>query len=184
MMNSLQGQFLIATSQMPDPRFQEQVIYMCAHNEEGAMGLVINQPIPNVSMADILRSANIEVSDIKLPPVYMGGPVEMDSAFFLYSSEYETTHFLAVSETVRLSRDPDILHDIAGNRGPRKYIFLIGYAGWGPGQLESELGMNGWLALPAEDEVLFHTPDDQKWQLAAKRHGIDIELYGDVIGSA
>jgi putative transcriptional regulator len=183
-MNSLQGQFLIATSQMPDPRFQEQVVYMCAHNEEGAMGLVINQPIPNVSMADILRSANIAVPELELPAVYMGGPVEMDSAFFLYSSEYETTHFLAVSETVRLSRDPEILQDIANGRGPRKYIFLIGYAGWGPGQLENELGMNGWLALPAGDEVLFHTPDELKWQQAAKSHGIDIELFGDVIGSA
>jgi putative transcriptional regulator len=184
MMNSLQGQFLIATSQMPDPRFQGQVVYMCAHNEEGAMGLVINQPIPNVSMADILRSANIAVPELELPAVYMGGPVEMDSAFFLYSAEYETTHFLAISETVRLSRDPEILQDIASGHGPRKYIFLVGYAGWGPGQLENELGMNGWLALPAEEEVLFHTPDELKWQRAAKSHGIDIELYGDVIGSA
>jgi putative transcriptional regulator len=184
MMNSLQGQFLIATSQMPDPRFQEQVIYMCAHSEEGAMGLIINQPIPNVSIVDVMRSANIAVPDWQLPPVYMGGPVEMDTAFFLYTAEYETLHFLAVSDTVRLSRDPEILQDISKGRGPRRYIFLIGYAGWGPGQLENELSMNGWLTLPAEDEVLFNTPDEQKWRLAAKKHGIDIALYGDVIGSA
>jgi putative transcriptional regulator len=184
MINSLQGQFLIATSQMPDPRFQEQVIYICAHTEEGAMGLIINQPIPNVSMTDILRSASITIPDLELPPVYSGGPVEMDTAFFLYSAEYQTPHYLEVSDTIRLSRDPEILQDIAEGRGPRKYIFLIGYAGWGPGQLENELGVNGWLALPAEEEVLFHTPDELKWQLAAKKHGIDIELYGDVIGSA
>ena len=183
-MNSLQGQFLIATSQMPDPRFQEQVVYMCAHNEEGAMGLVINQPIPNVTMADILRSAKIPVPEGVLPPVYMGGPVEVDTAFFLFSSEYETEHYLEVSPTVRLSRDPQILQDLGRGQGPKEYIFLIGYAGWASGQLENELSMNGWLTLPAEDEVLFRTPDDQKWQKAARKHGIDIELYGDVIGTA
>ncbi|MDA8164211.1 MAG: YqgE/AlgH family protein [Desulfobacteraceae bacterium] len=183
-MNSLQGQFLIATSRMPDPRFQEQVVYMCAHSEEGAMGLVINQPVPNVTMADILRSAKIPVPESELPPVYMGGPVELDTAFFLYTAEYETEHFLAVTETVHLSRDPEILRAIAEGSGPRHYLFMIGYAGWAPGQLENELGVNGWLNLPADDEVLFHTPDELKWQQAARKHGISIELYGDVIGSA
>ncbi|MEJ2034507.1 MAG: YqgE/AlgH family protein, partial [Deltaproteobacteria bacterium] len=183
-MNSLQGQFLIATSQMPDPRFQEQVIYMCAHTEEGAMGLVINQPLPNVTMADIFRGAQVPVPEQELPPVYMGGPVEMDTAFFLYSAEYQTEHFLVVSETVHLSRDPKFLQDIAQGIGPHNYLFLIGYAGWAPGQLEHELTVNGWLNLPSADEVLFHTPDELKWQRAAQMHGIDIELYGDVLGNA
>ncbi|MCK5436696.1 MAG: YqgE/AlgH family protein, partial [Desulfobulbaceae bacterium] len=85
-MESLQGHFLIATSQMPDPRFKERVIYMCTHTDEGAMGLTVNQPVPNVTLADIFRSANLTVPDRSFPNVYMGGPVEMDTGFFLFSS--------------------------------------------------------------------------------------------------
>lgn len=182
-MESLQGKFLLATPQMPDPRFKEQVIYLCTHDDNGAMGLVVNQPTP-YSLAEIFKSAKIEVNDTEWPPIYIGGPVEVEAAFFLYSEEYQANNFLEVGEGVRLSRDPKILLDIAGGKGPRHYLFVLGYAGWGPGQLEAELTVNGWLTLPAENSILFETPDQEKWQQAARRFGIDIALFNDQIGKA
>ncbi len=183
-MHSLKGHFLIATAQMPDPRFQEQVVYICAHTDEGAMGLVVNHPIETLTLADILESADLPVPTHPLPSVYMGGPVEIENGFFLHSADYRPRNFIEVSDTVLLSRDPDILHDIVREQGPAHYLFLLGYAGWAPGQLEHELTVNGWLAVPGNDRILFDTPDDQKWKEAAKGYGIDISLYGDVIGSA
>ncbi|MBU0729529.1 MAG: YqgE/AlgH family protein [Proteobacteria bacterium] len=185
-MESLKNRFLIATPQMPDPRFQEQVIYMCVHNEEeGAMGFIINQPTA-ISLVEILKSAEIPVPDQQLPPVYFGGPVELEAAFFLYSTKnaYQIEHQINISDSVSLSRDPKILRDIAASRGPSDYIFLLGYAGWAPGQLENELTVNGWLTLPADYEDIFHTPDSLKWRNVAMKHGIDIDLFGDEIGTA
>jgi len=180
----LQGSFLISTSKMPDPRFREKLIYMCGHTEEGAIGLVVNNPLPDVRLDEILKSADIPVPEFELPPVYLGGPVEMGSGFILYTSDYHAINHMQVSGTVCLSSDPEILRDIALNTGPSKYLFLLGYAGWGPGQLENELTDNGWLMLPAEDDVIFQTPDDLKWKVAAQRYNIDITTYGDIVGSA
>ena len=183
-MQSLKGSFLIATSQMPDPRFNKQVVYICAHSEkEGAMGLVINHPSAH-NLAEILHGADLPVPDVALPLVYLGGPVELEAAFFLFTSDYDTTHYIEVADNIRLSRDPEILHDISQGNLPRHFIFLLGYAGWAPGQLEHELTDNGWLTLPAHDDVLFDTPDEEKWQKAAERHGIDISTFGDIVGSA
>lgn len=181
---NLQGQFLIATPQMPDPRFQETVIYICAHTNEGAMGLVVNHPVPYVSLADVMRSVNVPVATENLPHVYIGGPMEVESSFCLYSSEYKATNYINVTDTVCLSRDVEILHAISQGKGPDHYIFILGYSGWAPGQLENELKVNGWLTVPPNDKILFNTPDDKKWQEAAKEYGIDISLFGDVIGNA
>ncbi len=183
-MQSLQGYFLISTPKMPDPRFQERVVYMCAHTEEGAMGIVVNQPTLDISFEDILRSADIPVPETKFPPIYLGGPVEMNAAFFLYTSEYNVKNQMAISQTVCLSSEPQILKDVASGEGPESYIFALGYAGWGPGQLENELTANGWLTLPSDDKVLFHTPDEMKWKSAAELYGIDITTFEDVIGNA
>jgi putative transcriptional regulator len=183
-MQSLQGNFLISTPKMPDPRFQERLIYMCVHNEEGAMGLIVNQPTFEVSFADILRSAHIAVPEKTFPPVYLGGPVELNAAFFLFASDYVAINQLAVSDTISLSSDPQILRDVAMGKGPHSYIFALGYAGWGPGQLEYELTENGWLTLPADDQVLFQTPDDVKWKQGAQLYGIDITTFENIVGTA
>ena len=114
----------------------------------------------------------------------IGGPVEVGSGFILYTADYQANSQLEVSSTVCLSSDPQILRDIAENKGPNHYMFMLGYAGWGPGQLENELTDNGWLTLPAEDEVIFNTPDSEKWRIAAQKFGIDITTFGDVVGSA
>jgi putative transcriptional regulator len=183
-MESLQGSFLISTSKMPDPRFREKLIYMCGHTEEGAIGLVVNNPLPDVTFDEILINANIPVPDFELPPVYLGGPVEMGSGFILYSADFQAANQMLVSETVRLSSDPELLQHIALHSGPSRYLFLLGYSGWGPGQLENELIDNGWLILPAEDDIIFDTPNSLKWKVAAQKFGIDITTYGDVVGSA
>jgi len=182
--DNLTGSFLISTPKMPDPRFAEQVIFMCAHNSEGAMGLAVNRPNPYFSFAEILKSAQLPEPEKPLPPVYVGGPVEMESAFILYGSDYKAEHELEVNSTVSLSRESRILEDIAHGRGPGKYLFLLGYAGWGPGQLESELLADGWLTLPADEAIIFDAPDHEKWRTAAMQYGIDISTFGDVTGYA
>jgi putative transcriptional regulator len=183
-MDSLAGNFLISTPQMPDPRFQEQVIYLCAHNDEGAMGLVINNPNHEITLREVLQGANLPVPERELPPVYIGGPVDLESGFILYSSEYKTANTLEVTPEVALSRDSRVLLDIANGNGPKFYLFMLGYAGWGPGQLETELVDNSWLTVPGSFDILFKTPDELKWKLAAYSFGIDITMLGDVVGNA
>lgn len=180
----LTGSFLISTQKMPDPRFEEQVIYICAHSEDGAMGVAINRPNSIFSLEEILKSSDLPIPDITLPPVHIGGPVEMESAFILYTSEYSTEYQLEISDTVSLSREMKVLEDIANNKGPEKYLFLLGYAGWGPGQLENELLADGWLTVPGNDAIIFETADEEKWKAAALQYGIDISVFGDVIGRA
>ena len=172
-MDSLNGHFLISTTQMSDPRFQEQVIFICAHNDEGAMGLVINNPSPYITVRDVMISADIAVPETPLPPVYMGGPVETDAGFILLSSEYSNSHLMEITPSIFLSRDVQVLFDIAQGVGPDLYLFMLGYAGWGAGQLEAELLNNGWLTVPGDFDVLFNTPDESKWKLAAHRFGVD-----------
>lgn len=183
-MESLAGHFLISTPQMPDPRFQEQVIYLCAHNDEGAMGVVINNPNPEITLLDVLHGSNFAIPEGPLPPVYMGGPVDVDSGFILYTNESPDRYSVEVKPGVYLSRDSRLLEDISLGQGPKCFLFLLGYAGWGAGQLEGELMDNSWLTVPGDLEVLFHTPDEQKWKKAAQIFGIDITTFGDIIGFA
>lgn len=184
-MKSLAGYFLIATPQMPDPRFAEKVIYMCSHeSDEGAMGLIVNNPIPDVTLASVFESLEIPVPDMHLPAVFMGGPVEIEAAFFLHSADYTPREYLGITERIRLSRDPRILSDIAKRQGPEDYLFILGYSGWGPGQLEHELTHDGWLTLPSEYDDLFHTPPEKMWKKITSKHGIDISLFGHITGMA
>ena len=182
--DSLAGTFLISTPQMPDPRFEEHVIYICAHSNDGAMGVAINQPHGVFSLPEILQGANLSVPDIHFPPVYIGGPVELESAFILYKSDYITEHKIDVSETISLTRETRVLEDIAKMRGPEHYLFILGYTGWGPGQLDHELVANGWLTVPADDNIIFNVEDNMKWRAAAMQFGIDIATFEDVIGYA
>lgn len=181
---SLTGSFLVSTPQMPDPRFEEHVIYMCAHNAEGAMGVSINRPNHLFSLAEILQGANLPIPEKKLAPVHIGGPVDLESAFILYRSDYAAEHRLEISRTVSLTREIKVLEDIARGGGPATYLFVLGYTGWGPGQLEKELVNNGWLNLPANDRIIFDMPDEDKWKAAAMAYGIDIATFEDVIGYA
>ena len=183
-MESLQGSFLIATPRMPDPRFRKQVVYLCAHNEqEGAMGIIINQPTDH-NLAEVLEGTDLPVPETPLPTIYLGGPVEMEAGFFLFSSDYSCPHYLEVTSRIRLSRDVEILRDIARGAPPADYLFALGYSGWAPGQLEGELADDSWLVLPGDFDVIFRTPDERKWKQAALLSGIDIDVFADVVGSA
>lgn len=183
-LDSLTGSFLLSTPKMPDPRFAEQVIYICSHGHEGAVGIAINKPNPQLFLKEVLLANGLPIPEDLMDPVYMGGPVEPNSAFILYQSDYETEYHIEVSSTVYLSRNSKVLEDIAHERGPEKFIFAVGYAGWGPGQLEQELAAQGWLAIPAEDSIIFDVPDDEKWVQAAALRGIDISTFQDCIGNA
>ncbi|TBV80734.1 MAG: YqgE/AlgH family protein [Desulfobulbaceae bacterium] len=169
---------------MLDPRFAETVVYICAHNHEGAMGLIINQPLKDLSLKDILSNTEIPLPAEPLPPVYLGGPVETNNVCMLYSTDYTLANHLAVSPLVAFSRDPRLLRDLAVGRGPRELLVTLGYSGWRAGQLEAELSVDGWLALPAIQEIIFTTPPARRWRQAAAAHGIDIGLFGNVVGSA
>lgn len=182
--DNLTGSFLISTQKMPDPRFEGQVIYICAHSEDGALGVAINQPHKSLHLEEILHSLNLPVPEAGLSPVYIGGPVDMESAFLLFSADYTTQYQLEISPTVSLSRETKVLEDIVNMRGPEKYLFILGYAGWAAGQLEQELVHDGWLIVPASDTIIFDTPDDEKWQSAAMTVGIDIFTFSDNVGRA
>ena len=169
---------------MPDPRFAEQVIYICSHGDEGAVGIAINKPDLGITLEDVLRSSNLPVPPELNTSVYIGGPVEPNAAFILYQSEYVTEQQLEVSPTVSLSRETKVLEDIAYGRGPEKFLFAVGYAGWGPGQLEQELVSQGWLTIPADDSIIFDVPDEEKWRQAASLYGIDISTFQDFVGNA
>lgn len=148
------------------------------------MGLAINKPNPAFSMAEVLQGADLPIPVNELPPVYIGGPVELESAFILYTSTYKTEYQLEVTSTVSLSRETKVLQDIAEECGPEKFLFLLGYTGWGPGQLERELVDDGWLMVPADDTIIFDLPNEMKWKAAALQYGIDISTFLDVVGYA
>ena len=118
---------------------------------------------------------------MKLPHVYMGGPVELDAGFILYSADYTCSNLLEVTSEIFLTRDTILLSDISINNGPAHYLFMLGYVGWGAGQLENELVDNSWLTVPGDFDILFNTPDEVKWKMAAHSFGVDISVFGDII---
>jgi len=178
----LKGQLLIAMPTMEDPRFNRSVIYMCAHSEEGAMGLVINKPASNITFTELMDQLGIETGggfqDIR---VHFGGPVETSRGFVLHSSDYHLEEAtLRVTPQVGLTATVDILRALVGGQGPRHSILALGYSGWGSGQLETELQANGWLHCPADEDLLFGVGMDDKWTAAMNRIGIDpAQLSGE-----
>lgn len=135
-------------------------------------------------MMEVLLGTNIPLPEGPLPPVYNGGPVEMEAGFILYSSDFEAGKSLKVTPDIYLSREAKLLEKISKGEGPKDYMFLLGYAGWGPGQLETELMDNSWLTVPGDMHVLFNTPDELKWKQAARRYGINISIFSSIVGNA
>ena len=185
----LDGQLLIAMPAMGDPRFARSVIYMCAHSPEGAMGIIINQRAPNISFTELLSQLNIVPPEdrIRVPSplhamaVHLGGPVETGRGFVLHSADYfKAESTLPIDESVCLTATIDILRDIAKGAGPDKALLALGYAGWAPGQLESEIHANGWLNCPADPDLIFDAEVDRKYSRALNRIGIDpLRLVSD-----
>ncbi|MEM9250476.1 MAG: YqgE/AlgH family protein [Pseudomonadota bacterium] len=171
----LTGQLLIAMPGMADPRFDRSVVFLCAHSTEGAMGLVVNNVVADLSFAELLSQLDITpADDVQSLPVHMGGPVEHGRGFVLHSSEYsDKDATLQVDETFAMTATLDILEDIARGLGPDRSLMALGYAGWGPGQLEGEIARNAWLTCPARSELVFSTDPDAKWTGALATLGID-----------
>src|SRR5262245_3812120 len=174
----LEGQLLVAMPVMTDRRFARSVIYMCAHSAEGAMGLIINQRAPHIRFAELLRRLSIskdapQSEDIDID-VHVGGPVETERGFVLHSADYYVADStLPIGEGVSLTATVDILKAIARGRGPNKAILALGYSGWRPSQLETEIQANGWLHCPADPDLLFDRDLDQKYVRAMSKIGVD-----------
>ena len=170
----LEGKLLVAMPGMGDMRFERAVIFMCAHSADGAMGLMINKRAEELSFADLLEQLDIRVTRPQSTPlVYFGGPVEHGRGFVLHTGDYNVEGAtMGVDGGFGMTATLDILRDIAEGRGPRAALLALGYAGWGPGQLEDEIAQNAWLTCDADTELVFETPDAQKWEAALKKLGI------------
>ena len=181
----LVGQLLIAMPQMQDPRFERSVIYICAHTADGAMGLVVNKLLDQVTFPDLLEQLNIDdgIKD-KMIQVHFGGPVEAGRGFVLHSDDYMQESTLVINEKFGMTATIDILKAIAEGDGPRRSLLALGYAGWGPGQLEDEIQQNGWLCVPAEETLLFDPRLDNRWEQAMAKLGIDINMLSTEAGHA
>ncbi len=182
----LEGQLLIAMPGIGDPRFHRSVIFVCAHSDEGAMGLIVNQASDGLNFSDLLEQLEIETEDAARAalPVRIGGPVESTRGFVLHSADYGEDGALEISGGYRLTGTVDILRDIAKGKGPAQHMIALGYTGWAPGQLEQELQQNGWLACDAESEIVYADDDKAKWVQALSKLGISPELLSAGGGSA
>jgi putative transcriptional regulator len=180
-MDGFAGQLLVAMPQMQDPRFTRTVIYMCAHTPEGAMGLVLNRLVHSITFPDLLEQLGIEpaISGDEIR-VHFGGPVESGRGFVLHTAEYQREGTLPIHSGIALTATVDILRDIARGEGPRQTLLALGYAGWGPGQLDAEIQANGWLQVPADEQLVFGHDLDAKWELALAKLGVEQgRLSGD-----
>lgn len=182
---TLTGKLLVAMPGMRDPRFAKSVIYMCAHSSDGAMGLVVNQALSTLSFPDLLTQLGIEASSVtQRIRVHVGGPVESGRGFILHSSEYRQHGTLVVDDCFALSATIDILKAMARGDGPRRSLLALGYAGWGPGQLDVEMKANGWLHVTSDEDLVFGLDLESKWGRAMAKLGIDPRMLSDEAGHA
>lgn len=184
---SLQGQFLLAMPSMGDPRFLRSVVYMVAHDSEGAMGFIINKRAEGLSLGDILKDMPETVAKTGLVnlPVYVGGPVQNDRGFVLHTSSYEKTqNSLSQELPIALTQSADVLVDAAHGRGPEKMRLFLGYAGWGPSQIEGELQDNAWLVCDANIAEIFTSQSDNLYEKCLAAMGIDLALLSNEGGEA
>ncbi len=182
---SLAGKLVVAMPSMLDPRFARTVIYLCAHTEDAAMGLVVNRLIGSITFPDLLEQLKIDDPDpddsIK---IHFGGPVESGRGFVLHSTDYQQDGTLQVSQEVALTATVDILRDMAGGQGPRRSLLALGYAGWGRGQLDAEIQSNSWLLVDPDEELVFDQDLDGKWERAIGKLGIDVSMLSGEAGHA
>lgn len=183
---ALEGKLLIAMPSMADPRFEHAVILICAYSDEGAMGLILNKPSADIRMSDVLDQLDITPTpEAAEMTVHYGGPVETGRGFVLHSSDYTSSlHTLSVSGQFGMTATLDILEEIARGQGPAQAMLMLGYAGWGPGQLESELSRNAWLTVDAAPNLVFQVPAGQKWSASLESLGIDPMSLSAVAGRA
>jgi putative transcriptional regulator len=189
----LDGQVLVAMPTLSDDRFARTVIYLCAHSSEGAMGIVVNKPAPHISFPDLLVQLDVisEGEEIRMPeraadiPVLRGGPVESGRGFVLHSADFKIEDStLSIDDGICLTATLDILKAIARGGGPQSALLALGYAGWGPGQLETEIQANGWLHCAADQALVFEGEADTKYDRALAKIGIDLGKLSGEAGHA
>jgi putative transcriptional regulator len=182
---NLTQHFLIAMPSMVDPHFAKSLTFVCEHNDQGALGVVVNRPI-EMNLHALLEQVSIapEKEDFKSVPVHFGGPVQVDRGFVLHSPIGEWQSTLAVSSDIGLTTSKDILQAVARGEGPRQMLVTLGYAGWAPGQLEHELAQNAWLTVHAKPEVIFDLPAEERLNAAMSLLGVDYAKLSEVAGHA
>lgn len=181
----LSGHFLVAMPSMPDPRFSRAVVYLCAHNADGAMGLVINRLFDPLTFKDLLGQLDIPVDEASRDiRVHFGGPVEAGRGFVLHSSDYDGDGTMKVDKDVSLTATVDILKALAEGQGPKRCFLALGYAGWAPGQLDAELQANGWLHAPGNADLLFDPEIEHKWDSVLAGLGIKPAMLSSEAGHA
>lgn len=171
----LNGKILIAMPGMTDPRFDHSIVFMCSHSAEGAMGLIVNKPADDLTFSALLQQLDIEKTDANVDlTVYIGGPVEPGRGFILHSGDYVSNEStLRVTSEFGMTATMDVIKDISCGDGPERCIFAMGYAGWGPGQLEGEIAANGWLVCDSSTELVFNGTDQMKWSAALATLGVN-----------
>ncbi len=182
----LSGKILIAMPDLKDERFSKTLVYLIEHNEKGAMGLVINKRVGDVSISELIKQVNLSL-DVKETnvPVYFGGPVEPDRAFILHSTDVLYKHSKHLPNgAYAVTATADVIHSIALNKGPKKMVFALGYAGWSPGQLDNELRQNAWLHVDPDDDIVFCDEQEKAWKMALKKLGVSIEALQTGFGTA
>jgi len=182
-LNELTGNLLLAMPSLQDANFSDSVILLCHHDEEGSMGLIINRP-QHITVCAVLDDMHLE--GIRQPdqPTYEGGPVEPFRGFVLHDSWHVYDSTLCVTSEIHLTTSRDVLEDIARGDGPEHFMLLLGYAGWEAGQLEEEIGRNDWLISPADAQLVFHTPTEDRWTLGAQAMGVSKAQLSDQVGHA
>ena len=182
---NLTGKLLISMPSLEDERFYKTVIYMCAHSSEGAMGIIINKKIDYDLYPDLLEQLGIDkpLGSKKLYVRY-GGPVESGRGFVLHSDEVTQKETLSINKGIALTSTSEFFEDLSKGNGPKNSILALGYAGWGPGQLDLELKANGWLQVLGDKELIFDTQLDKKWEAAIGRLGVDPSMLSSNIGHA
>lgn len=183
----LTGQLLIAMPQMQDPRFARSVVYLCSHSvEDGAMGLIVNKPIDELTIDQLYAHLNIEpvMTVPRLQRVHFGGPVDTGLGFVLHSTDYHEEGTLRIANDLAMTASFDILRTLAKGAGPRRHLLALGYAGWGAGQLEAEIQDNGWLSVAADEGLVFDSDDDGKWRRALAKLGVSPEMLSGGAGHA
>ena len=181
----LEGQLLIAMPAMANQRFARTLIYLCAHSPEGAMGLVVNKLMGVMTLPELLSELGVEPPNSKADiRVHFGGPVEPGRGFVLHSRDYLQEGTLEITDNIALTATIDILKEIAVGGGPKRNLLALGYAGWGPGQLENEIQDNAWLNVDPSDDLLFDADLDTKWKRAMQKLGIDFSMLSGTAGRA
>lgn len=180
----LTGQFLLALPGIGDPRFERAVIAMCAHDSEGALGIGIGATIDGLTFHDVLEQFGIATDGVPAAPVHFGGPVEPRRGFVVHSTDWSGQDTVEVAGRWSLSGTVDVLRAIAEGQGPTQWLVALGYAGWGEGQLDTELTRHGWLNVPGDEALLYDTDADDRWQAGFAGAGIDPRLLAPSTGNA